>query len=82
MTTAQTICPEMRFVPRGMLGRTSAEPSLLSLLQTLFARVGSYFESYDDYFAEVERSLPLHVREARRNRRQSNRLLLIATLGR
>jgi hypothetical protein len=82
MTTAQTICPEMRFVRRGTLGRTSAEPSLLSLLQTLFVRVGGYFESYDDYFAEVERSLPLHVREERRNRRQSNRLLLIATLGR
>lgn len=82
MTTAQTTCPEMRFVLRRAPGRTSAEPSLLSRLQAMTTRLGSCFESYDDYFAEVERSLPMHVREARRDRREAQRLLLIATLSR
>ncbi|MBK9676884.1 MAG: hypothetical protein IPO82_17235 [Betaproteobacteria bacterium] len=82
MTTAQTTCPEMRFVLRPAPGRASAEPSLFARLQATFARLGSYFESYEDYFAEVERSLPMHLREARRDRREAQRLLLIAALSR
>ena len=82
MTTAQTTCPDMRFVLRRAPGEASTKPSLRSRLQAMAARLGSYFESYEDYFAEVERSLPMHVREARRDRREAQRLLLIATLSR
>ena len=82
MTTAQTTFPEWLLAPRGRLRQKTARPGLLSRLRTLFARCGDYFQSYDDYFAEMERSLPMHVREQRRERRQSDRLLLIATLSR
>jgi len=82
MTTAQTTCPEPLLALRGNLQRGAATPGLSSRLQMLFARIGDRFQSYDDYFAEIERSLPMHVREQRHERRQSNRLLLLATLSR
>lgn len=81
MTTAQTIFPELLLAPRDRLRQEAARPGLLSRLRTLFAHFGDGFESYDDYFAEMERSLPMHVREQRRERRQADRLLLIVTLS-
>jgi predicted N-acyltransferase len=82
MTTAQTTYPELLLAPRGRLRQEAAKPGLLSRLRTLFARSGDCFESYDDYFAEMERSLPMHVREQRRERRQADRMLLLASLSR
>jgi predicted N-acyltransferase len=81
MTTAQTTFPELIFAPRENAGQGAARPGLLSRLHAHFARFGEYFQSYDDYFAEVERSLPMHVREQRRQRKESNRLLLIAAVA-
>jgi hypothetical protein len=82
MTTAQTTFPAWLLAPRDRVRQGAARPGLLSRLRTLFARFGDYFEGYDDYFAEVERSLPMHVREQRRVRRQSDRLMLIVALSR
>jgi hypothetical protein len=82
MTTAQTTLPELLFKPRDNAAASADQPRLSSRLRALGARVGSYFESHDDYFAEIERSFPPHVREQRRQRRQSNSMLLLATLCR
>jgi hypothetical protein len=82
MTTAQTIFPELLFAPRASAGPAVDRPSWSSRLHALRARFGDYLQSYDDYFAEVERSLPPHVREQRRQRQQSNRVFLIAALCR
>lgn len=82
MTTAQTTFPELLFKPRDYTAASADEPRLSSRLRSLFARVGGYFESYDDYYAEMERSLPPHRREQRRQRQQSNQMLLLATLCR
>lgn len=82
MTTQQLTCPEQLFAPRMDRDREVARPELTARVQTLWARFSSCFESYDDYFAEMERSLPMQVRERRRERRQADRLLLIAVLSR
>ena len=82
MTTAQTTFPELLLAPRGRLRQEAASPGLLSRLRTQLARFNDCFQSYEDYFAEMERSLPMHVREQRRERRQSDRLLLLASLSR
>jgi len=80
MNTAQTICPDLLFAPHANLGAEAAEATLSSRLRASFTRFAACFQSYDDYFAEMERALPLHERERRNARRHADRLFLIAML--
>jgi hypothetical protein len=83
MTTARTLYfPDLFFAPSHGARRKAALQPVAQRLRTLFARIASYFESYDDYFAEIERSLPERVREERRQRKQVYREVLIASLCR
>jgi len=80
MNTATTIRPELLFAPHPNLGGETARPSLSTRLRMRFARFADYFQSYDDYYAEMERSLPMPERERREARRQADRLFQIAML--
>lgn len=80
MNTAQAILPQLLFASHGNLGRETVKGSLSSRLRTRFARFAACFQSYDHYFAEMERSLPIHERERRRARRQVDQLFHIAML--
>ena len=51
-----------------------------SRVRSVGACIQDLLRGYDDYFAEMERALPLHVREARRARRRFNHLLLTTML--
>jgi hypothetical protein len=65
---------------RGAVGRR--EPGIADRLRALCARFIDGFEDHGDYFAEMDRSLPPHLRELREARRHRDRLALIASLGR
>jgi hypothetical protein len=82
MTTAQATCPELLLERDRSAGPESTGATVSSLVRGFVARWRAGFEGYDDYFAEIERSLPPHVREQRRERRESNQLLLVAALCR
>lgn len=82
MTTAQATCPELLLERDRSVDPAATGSAASSLLRGLVARWRAGFEGYDDYFAEIERSLPPHVREQRRERRESNQLLLVAALCR
>lgn len=82
MTTAQATCPSLPLTRSRDAGQTAAGPNLLSLARGLVARWRAGFESYDDYFAEMERALPPHVRERRMAEREGSRLALVAALCR
>jgi hypothetical protein len=68
--------------PRDMPGRAQTHSRLSSRLRSLVARLRDCFEDHGDHFAEVERSLPARLRDGRRARRESDRLMLIAVLAR
>jgi hypothetical protein len=82
MTTAQATCPELLLGRDRSVAPESGAATVSSLVRGLVARWRAGLEGYDDYFAEIERSLPPHVREQRRERRASNQLLLVAALCR
>jgi hypothetical protein len=82
MTTAQATCPNLPLTrSRDDVG-LPAGTSLRSLVRDLVASLSAGFESYDDYFAEMERALPPHVRERRMAEREGSRLALVAALCR
>ena len=80
MNTAQAIRPPMLLASRGNLGRETVKAGQSSRLRTWFACFADCFQSYDHYFAEMERSLPIRERERRRARRQADDLFHIAML--
>jgi|OpeIllAssembly_1097287.scaffolds.fasta_scaffold64313_2 hypothetical protein len=83
MTTAQATCPSLSLTRDRDEARTSAgTTTLLSYARGLVAGLRAGCESYDDYFAEMERALPPHVRERRMAEREGSRLALVAALCR
>jgi len=82
MTTAQATCPNLTLTRGRDEARTSAGTTLLSRARSLVAGLRAGCESYDDYFAEMERALPPHVREQRMAEREGSRLALVAALCR
>ncbi len=81
MTQSPTACAEAPLAfRRGAVGRR--EPGIADRLRALCARFIDGFEDHGDYFAEMDRSLPPHLRELREARRHRDRLALIASLGR
>jgi predicted N-acyltransferase len=82
MTTAQATCPDLSLTRGRDDTRAPARADLLSLARGFVARWSAGWESYDDYFAEMERALPPHVRERRRAEREGSRLALVAALCR
>jgi len=80
MNTSQAIRPQLLLAAHGKLGRENVKASLFSRLRARFARFADCFQSYDQYFAEMERSLPIHERERRLASRQAIRLLHLAML--
>jgi len=82
MTTAQATCPDLLLERHPDGAHASAGSGALPLVRRLIARWRAGFESYDDYFAEMERALPPHVRERRTAEREASRLALVAALCR
>ena len=82
MTTAQATCPDLPLTRDRDDALAAAGTSLRSLARGLIARWRAGWESYDDYFAEMERALPPHVRERRMAEREGSRLALVAALCR
>jgi len=82
MTTAQATCPNLPLTRSRDDAHLPAGTNLRSLARDLFARLSAGCESYDDYFAEMERALPPHVRERRMAEREGSRLALVAALCR
>ena len=82
MTTAQATFLDLPLPRSGDDAEAPAGTSLRSLARDLVARWSASWESYDDYFAEMERALPPHVRERRMAEREGSRLMLVAALCR
>ena len=80
MNTPQAIHQQLLLPSHGNFGREVVKNSLAARLRMWFARFADYFQSYDHYFAEMERSLPMHERERRRAGRQAHQLFHIAML--
>ena len=62
MNTAQALPPQLLLASHGNLGHETVKASLSFRLRTRFARFADCFQSYNRYFAEMERSLPIHER--------------------
>ena len=82
MTVAQATCPDLPLTRRRDASDASIATVLLTHTRTLVARWRAGWESYDDYFAEMERAAPAHVRERRQAEREHSRLMLAAALCR
>lgn len=81
MTQSQTACAK---APLAFDRRAAGdgETGVADRLRELYARFTHAFEDHGDYFAEMDRALPAHLREQREVCRQRDRLALIASLGR
>ena len=82
MTVAQATCPDLPLTLRRNASDASTATVLLTRARNLVARWRAGWESYDDYFAEMERASPPHVRERRQAERERSRLMLAAALCR
>jgi len=80
MNTAQAIRPHLLLASHENLARETVKAGLSSRLRKSFGRFADGFHSYDQYFSEMERLLPIHERERRRARRQAHHLFHLAML--
>ena len=81
MSTAPLAYPEaLRAL--GRINDRDDETSAPKTRRSVFATLKAWFQGYDDYFAELEQSLPAAVRQERRERRNENRLIVTALMGR
>ena len=86
MSTAQLAYPEAlralgRIPDRDEANRDEAKAAPVSR-RSVFATLKEWFQGYDDYFAELEQTRPASVRQERRERRNEDRLIVMALMGR
>jgi hypothetical protein len=82
MTIAHTLTADAALDIRRTVTPFAGARVLLERLRALRAWFALSFESYDDYFLELEAGLPAHVRERRQERREQTRYAVLASLGR
>jgi len=81
MSTAPLAYPEVLRALGGINDRDD-KTSAPKTRRSVFATLKAWFQGYDDYFAELEQSLPAAVRQERRERRNEMRLIMRALTGR
>ena len=82
MSTTQLAHPEALRALEGIAERDEAESAPKTSRRSVFATLNEWLQGYDDYFAELEQSLPASVRQERRDRRNENWLIVMALMGR
>ena len=82
MTTAHALTADAVLDIRRPATTLAGASQLLQRLRALRAWFAHAFESYDDYFLELEAGLPAHARERRQELREQTRYAVLASLGR
>ena len=82
MSTAPLAYPEALRALGRINDRNDETSAPKTSRRSVFATLKAWFQGYDDYFAELEQSLPAAVRQERRERRNEMRLIMRALTGR